>query len=198
MSSPRGEVFLVSGANTGLGNKSVLEYSNHGPAAISLAVRNLGRTSQADGDIKASQPDLSSLSSQLSMLSRSSLQVRIACNILKRNAGITAAPQGLTKEAMDCSSEEIISQAQPSSPHRVTSLVPDAHRHARNSNIDTASLKTAGESLSVLGYSGKSKLARILSKRHLAGNRPVLMAVAIQPDVAGTNLTEGSARWFAG
>ncbi|CRK39984.1 hypothetical protein BN1723_004720 [Verticillium longisporum] len=74
----------------------------------------------------------------------------------------------------------------------------DAHRHAGNSNIGTASLKTTSEIPSVLGYSDRSKLARILSQGHLAENRPVLMAVAIQPDIAFTNLTEGSSRWFAG
>ncbi|KAM9882012.1 short-chain dehydrogenase/reductase [Verticillium dahliae] len=89
-------------------------------------------------------------------------------------------------------------QARPSSSQRVISPVSDAHRHAGNSNIGTASLKTTSEIPSVLGYSNRSKLARILSQGHLAENRPVLMVVAIQPDVAFTNLTEGSSRWFAG
>ncbi|KAM0276051.1 hypothetical protein ACHAQH_007137 [Verticillium albo-atrum] len=215
--SLEGKVILVTGANTGLGKEAVLEFARHAPAAIRLAVGDLDKGNRAAEDIRKQIPsapievlqlDLSSLESVVKAAEIfSSASDRL--DILMLNAGIVATPPGLTKNSYELQfgtnrmghahlatlllpTMKRTAEAQPSKPPRIISLTSYGHRHAAESGIDFASVKTTGEELSVFGYYGQSKLAHILFVRQLAKTHPDLMVVAIHPGVAGTNLTDGS------
>lgn len=98
-------VILVTGANIGLGKQCILEYACHSPRAIYLAARSPAKAQAAIDEIQAQLPtpanikilelDLSSLESVRKAAAKFTAEEE-RLDILMLNAGIMAAPPGMT------------------------------------------------------------------------------------------------------
>ncbi|KAL2784290.1 NAD(P)-binding protein [Aspergillus keveii] len=209
-----GKVILVTGGNMGLGKQCVLEYAKHNPAKIYLAARTPSKAQAALDDIQRTLPkkanivllelDLASLDSVARAASRVLVESE-RLDILMLNAGIMAAPPGLTKDRFELQfGTNYIEHALlarlltpllektallPSADVRIVTLSSHGHMYApKPDGIKYDTLCTEAESLGAYGRYGQSKLAVILWARHAAKIYPQFTIASIHPDVVRTNL----------
>ncbi|KAI2832643.1 hypothetical protein CBS133816_1325 [Aspergillus niger] len=101
-----GKTILITGANSGLGKTSVLEFSRHNPSQIWLAARNLTKAQSAADEIKQQVPTARIHLLELDLSSFASIQKAVEVflstatrlDILMLNAGVMAAPPGMTPD----------------------------------------------------------------------------------------------------
>ncbi|KAF2874874.1 hypothetical protein BDV95DRAFT_486377 [Massariosphaeria phaeospora] len=208
-----GKVILVTGGNIGLGKQCILEYARHNPAQIWLAARNLEKAQAAVDEIQKQLPtpapikllqlDLSSLES-VKKAATTFLAEAPRLDILMLNAGIMAAPPGLTKDGYELQwgtnylGHALLAKlllpvlsstaALPGASVRIVMLSSYGHTLTPPSGIEFASLKTTAESLGPYARYGQSKLAQILWARHMATLYPQFTVVSVHPGVVKTNL----------
>ncbi|EON60863.1 hypothetical protein W97_00073 [Coniosporium apollinis CBS 100218] len=214
-----GKVILVTGANTGIGKATVVALAVHQPERIYLAARDAEKAAGAIKDVEAAVPgacisflelDLASLASVRSAARRVISEVK-RLDILVCNAGIMAAPPGLTVDGYELQFQTnhlghalLIKLLLPTLLH--TAEAPDSDvrvicqsslgfQIAPMGGIRFDSLKTTQEDLSVLPDSfgtyyryGQSKLANILTAAELAKRYPQITAVSVHPGIVDTQL----------
>ena len=190
-----GKVILVTGGNIGLGKQCVLEYARHNPARIWLAARNLDKAKAAADEIQAQlqlsketsgkpspikllQMDLSSLES-VQAAARTVLAESGRLDILMLNAGIMAAPPGLTKDGYELQfgtnflGHALLARlllpllestaAASGADVRVVMLSSHCHMYAlKPEGIRFDTLRTTADDMGPYGRYGQSKLAIIL------------------------------------
>jgi NAD(P)-dependent dehydrogenase (short-subunit alcohol dehydrogenase family) len=212
-----GKVILVTGGNIGLGKQCVLEYARHNPAQIWLAARNLDKARIAVEEIQAQLPtpapikllelDLSSLKS-VQKAAAQFQQEAVRLDILMLNAGIMAAPPGLTADGYEVQFETnylghallaklllpVLSStaSKPDADVRIVMLTSYGHTTAPKEGILFDSLKTSGDTMGPYARYGQSKLAQILWVRKMARLYPQFKLVSIHPGVVQTNLAAGA------
>jgi retinol dehydrogenase-12 len=211
-----GKVILVTGGNIGLGEQSILEFSRHSPAQIWLAARSLEKAQAAADKIRKQVPnapikllelDLASLASVSKAATTFSSQSD-RLDILMLNAGIMAAPAGLTKDSYELQfgtnhmGHALLTKlllpvlkrtAQRSdSDVRVVSLSSGGHALAPSGGIMFDVLKTPANGLNAYTRYGQSKLANVLFARQLAKECPELTVSAVHPGLVQTNLQAGA------
>lgn len=210
-----GKVILVTGGNIGLGQQSILEFSRHNPAQIWLAARNLEKAQAAADEIRKYVPnapikllemDLASFASVSKAATTFSAQSD-RLDILMLNAGIMAAPAGLTKDGYELQFGTnhmghalltklllpvLKSTAQRGCDVRVVALSSSGHALAPSGGIKFDSLKTSADSLGAYVRYGQSKLANVLFARQLAKEYPQFTVTAVHPGLVHTNLQAGA------
>jgi NAD(P)-dependent dehydrogenase (short-subunit alcohol dehydrogenase family) len=211
------KVILVTGANIGLGKQSILEYARHSPRAIYLAARNPAKAQAAIDEIQAQLPtpanikvlelDLSSLDSVRKAAAKFTAEEE-RLDILMLNAGIMAAPPGMTGDGYEVQfgtnyvGHALLAKlllpvlertaSTPAADVRIIMLTSAGHNLCPTGGIDFDSLKTDGEPQGPYGRYGQSKLAQILWVRKMAKLYPEFTMSAIHPGVVSTNLTAGA------
>ncbi|KAL4795123.1 short-chain dehydrogenase/reductase [Aspergillus venezuelensis] len=220
-----GKTILVTGGNIGLGKQSVLEYAKHNPSLVWLAARSRDKAEAAIEEIKAQLPqdikanikflelDLASFNS-IKEAARRVLQESERLDILLLNAGIMAAPPGLTKDGYELQfgtnylghilfAKLLLPLLQktatlPNADVRLINITSRGHTLAPKEGIKYDILRTTAEDLGPYGRYGQSKLAQILWTREAATHYPNIAINAIHPGVVRTNLMNnatGSAWW---
>jgi NAD(P)-dependent dehydrogenase (short-subunit alcohol dehydrogenase family) len=196
--SLEGKVILVTGGNSGLGKQSVLEFARHGAKEIWLASRSTEKSDEAIADIKKEVPDanIKPLSLDLNSLesvrnaARTFTQSSEQLDILMLNAGIMAAPAGLTKDGYELQfgTNHVGHAPLPGSDVRVVVLTSAGAAMAPTGGIQFDSLKTKAEEMATWTRYGQSKLANALFARQLAREHPSWTTAAVHPGVISTNL----------
>ena len=209
-----GKVVLVTGANSGLGKQSVLDFARHKPREIWLAARNVEKARQAVDDIQKEVPGAPIKILELDLTSFESVKNAAAIfqtesnrlHILMLNAGIMATLPGLTKEGYELQFGTnhmghalltklllpVLETTAKAEDVRIISLSSDGHTFWRKGGFDFESLKTPAEKVGAGQRYFRSKLANILWARQMAKLYPQFTVAAIHPGVVQTNLTEGS------
>lgn len=223
--SLEGKVILVTGGNIGLGKQCVLEYARHNPAQIWLAARNTEKAKAAVDEIQKQLPkpanikllemDLASIESVKKAASAFSAESD-RLDILMLNAGIMAAPPGLTKDGYELQwgtnyvGHALLAKllhpvlektaAIPDADVRVIMLSSHGHMYApKPEGIKFDSLRTPADALGPYGRYGQSKLAMILWVKQAAKVYPQFTFASIHPGVVKTNLMNnatGSPAWI--
>ena len=213
-----GKVILVTGGNIGLGKQCVLEYARHNPARIWLAARNVEKAKAAIDEIQAQLPKDTSKPSPISLLhidlsSLESVQTAVRTvlaesgrlDILMLNAGIMAAPPGLTKDGYELQfgtnflghallAKLLLPLLQstattPGADVRIIMMSSHGHMYApKPEGIRFDILRTTANDLGPYGRYGQSKLAMILWVRQMAKLYPQFTLASIHPGVVRTNL----------
>lgn len=204
-------------ANTGIGKATVVALAVHQPERIYLAARDAEKAAGAIKDVEAAVPgarisflelDLASLASVHSAARRVISEVE-RLDILVCNAGIMAAPPGLTVDGYELQFQTnhlghalliklllptLLQTAEaPDSDVRVICQSSLGFQIAPMGGIRFDSLKTTQEDLSILPDSfgtyyryGQSKLANILTAAELAKRYPQITAVSVHPGIVDT------------
>ncbi|WQF87935.1 Putative short-chain dehydrogenase/reductase SDR, NAD(P)-binding domain superfamily [Colletotrichum destructivum] len=214
MPNLEGKVIFVTGGTNGLGKQAVLEFARHKPAQLWLAARNPTVAEQTIQEIRMEVPDAPIQYVQLDLASFAS--IRSAFNtfqekskrldILMLNAGITAAPCGLTDDGYEIQFGTnylggvlltklllptlLATTKKPSADTRVVFLGSEAASMAPSEGILFDSLKTEIEKEGAWVKYGQSKLAVILYARELARRNPELKVSAVHPGFVDTNWAE--------
>ncbi|KAJ5414235.1 hypothetical protein N7509_000862 [Penicillium cosmopolitanum] len=212
-----GKVILVTGANIGLGKQCVLEYARHQPSLIWLVARTLDKAQTAADEIRQqlqvenkNTPPIKPLAMDLSSLSSVTTAAHTIVaessrlDILMLNAGIMAAPPGLTSDGYELQfGTNYIGHALftklllpvlkktaaiPDADVRIISLSSHGHVYAPKEGVLFDTLRTDAESLGPYGRYGQSKLAIILWTRQMASKYPQFTLASIHPGVVRTNL----------
>ncbi|KAF2685639.1 NAD(P)-binding protein [Lentithecium fluviatile CBS 122367] len=212
-----GKVILVTGGNIGLGKQCILEYARHNPAQIWLAARNLEKAKAAVDDIqtqlgtqapiKLLELDLASLESVQRAATKLLSEVD-RLDILMLNAGIMAAPPGLTKDGYELQfgtnylGHALLAKSllpllsttanMPNTDVRIIMLTSYGHTYAPKQGILFDTLKTDGDALGPYGRYGQSKLAMVLWVRKMSRLYPQFTLASIHPGVVQTNLSAGA------
>lgn len=210
------KVILVTGGTNGLGKQSVLEYSQHKPAEIWLAARNLERARATADEIRRSVPDAPIKLLELDLASLESVEAAARkfteesdrLDILALNAGIMATPPGLTKDHYEVQfgtnhmghallTKLLIPVLEktaklPNTDVRIVALSSKGHNWVPRGGIVFDSLKTDASGMGTYARYGQSKLANILFIRQLAKQYPQFTCVAVHPGVVHTNLAAGA------
>ncbi|KAL4908806.1 hypothetical protein BDW74DRAFT_187326 [Aspergillus multicolor] len=213
-----GKVILVTGGNIGLGKQCVLEYAKHNPDVIWLAARNATKAQAAIAEIESQLPKPSETAIKFLELDLSSLEsVKNAAttvlaesprlDILMLNAGIMAAPPGLTVNGYEVQfgtnylSHILLARllmplrektATSFSDARVILLSSYGHNLTPKDGIIFSSLRTDGASLGPYERYGQSKLAMILWAKEAGRRYPNLTVVSVHPGIVRTNLMAGA------
>ncbi|GJD05048.1 short-chain dehydrogenase/reductase [Colletotrichum higginsianum] len=214
MPNLEGKFILVTGGTNGLGKQAVLEFARHKPAQLWLAARNPTVAEQTIKEIRMEVPDAPIQYVQLDLASFAS--IRSAFNtfqekskrldILMLNAGITAAPCGLTDDGYEIQFGTnylggvlltklllptlLATAKEPGADIRVVFLGSEAASMAPSEGILFNSLKTELEKEGTWVRYGQSKLAVILHARELASRNPELKVSAVHPGFVDTNWAE--------
>ncbi|KAK9481961.1 hypothetical protein V1527DRAFT_477938 [Lipomyces starkeyi] len=211
-----GKVIFITGGTSGLGAASVLELAKHNPARIYFSGRNatnalaiINRVQEEGSPTQVSfvNCDLGSLSS-VKQAAENFIANESRLDILMCNAGIMAAPPGLTSDGYEIQFGTnhlghalLIKKLLPLLLH--TAEVPSGDvriivlsslgffLHPR-SGIVFDSLKTIQDFGFFWAWRryGQSKLANILYARELASRYPSLTSVSIHPGVVATGLID--------
>ncbi|KAL4922419.1 hypothetical protein BDW62DRAFT_217303 [Aspergillus aurantiobrunneus] len=220
-----GKTILVTGGNIGLGKQTVLEYAKHNPALIWLAARSLTKAQAALDEIQTQLPqpanirllelDLASLES-VKNAARTVLSESERFDILMLNAGIMAAPPGLTKDGYELQFgtnylghvllvKLLIpllgkTAAIPDSDVRLVLVSSHGYIYApKPEGIQYETIRTDADSLGPYGRYGQSKLAMILWGRQAAQHYPQFKVASVHPGLVRTNLMNnatGSPCWL--
>jgi NAD(P)-dependent dehydrogenase (short-subunit alcohol dehydrogenase family) len=211
-----GKVILITGGNIGLGKQCILEYARHNPAQIWLAARSVEKAKVAIEEIQKQLPNINPATIKILELDLSSLaSVQKAANnfiaqsdrldILMLNAGIMAAPPGLTEDGFELQwgtnylGHALLTRLLlpvlektvriPGADVRIIALSSHGHQYApKPEGIQFDSLKTTADALGPYGRYSQTKLATVLWARQMAKLYPQFTVASIHPGVVQTNL----------
>ncbi|XP_017061483.1 retinol dehydrogenase 13 [Drosophila ficusphila] len=177
-----GKVFIVTGANTGIGKETALEIARRG-GTVYMACRDLNRCERARKEIVKETNNQNVFSRELDLSSQDSIRAFVAgfkkeqnkLDVLINNAGVMRCPKTLTKEGIELQlgvnhighfllTNLLLDLLKKSAPSRIVVVSSLAHARGSINVADLNSEKTYDEGLA---YS-QSKLANVLFTRELA------------------------------
>jgi NAD(P)-dependent dehydrogenase (short-subunit alcohol dehydrogenase family) len=200
-----GRSIIVTGANSGIGLEAAKALAAHG-AAVTLAVRDIGRGADAAGRIRVSAPhadvavervDLADLASIREFAARWSSAHPEGLDVLVNNAGVMAIPRRETADGFEMQlgtnhlghfalTGLLVGSVRPGG--RVVTVSSGAHRFGR---MDFDDLQSARSYQKWRAY-GQSKLANVLFALELHRRAEAagadLLSIAVHPGYAATNL----------
>uniref|UniRef100_A0A6P4FH83 NADP-retinol dehydrogenase n=1 Tax=Drosophila rhopaloa TaxID=1041015 RepID=A0A6P4FH83_DRORH len=177
-----GKVFIVTGANTGIGKETVLEIARRG-GTVYMACRDMNRCEKArqeivretnNTNIFARQLDLSSLES-IRKFAASFKNEQDKLHVLINNAGVMHCPKSLTKDGFEMQlgvnhmghfllTHLLLDVLKKTAPSRIVNVSSLAHTQG-SINVDDLNSE---KSYSRIGAYSQSKLANVLFTRELA------------------------------
>ncbi|XP_002032781.2 retinol dehydrogenase 12 [Drosophila sechellia] len=177
-----GKVFIVTGANTGIGKETVLEIAKRG-GTVYMACRDMNRCEKARQDIIRETNNQNIFSRELDLSSMESIRKFAAgfkkeqdkLHVLINNAGVMHCPKTLTKDGFEMQlgvnhmghfllTHLLLDVLKKTAPSRIVNVSSLAHTHG---SINTADLNSE-KSYSRIGAYSQSKLANVLFTRELA------------------------------
>ncbi|KAK0373420.1 short-chain dehydrogenase/reductase [Colletotrichum limetticola] len=209
--SIKGKVILVTGGTSGLGRQAVLEYARYDPEKIWLAARNAAAAERTIKEIQDEAPNASIEFIYLELTSVASIRkaariIRLKSSrldILMLNAGIVAAPPGLTEDGYEMQfgtnyigsvllakllSPILLDTAEiPEADVRIIFLGSQASSMAPTQGIVFDALKTDFGEVGAWARYGQSKLAVILYARELAKRQTKIKVCVVDPGFVDTN-----------
>ncbi|KAF7556302.1 hypothetical protein G7Z17_g1505 [Cylindrodendrum hubeiense] len=210
--SQEGKVIFITGANTGIGKQTALEFAKHGPAHIFIASRNIenGKAAAAEVYNQATQGtqvsnielDLTSFDS-IKKAVQDFLVVSDKLDILYLNAGVLGAPPRLTKEGYEIQmgtnhmghavllkllTPILLKTAALGGKPRVVSVASMGYKYCNPPRIAFDSLKTVDAPIEGVQRYTQSKLANVLYARKFAEQHPEITIVSINPGEVDTLL----------
>lgn len=222
-----GKVIIVTGGSSGLGKESALQLAKHNPSAIYITARTEARALAAmaeiheavpasKGKIKFLELDLGSLAS-VKKAANEFLSVSSRLDILMNNAGLMAAPAGVTTDGFEVQFGSnymgpslftklllplLLETAETHQADvRVVNLSSELFKQAPAGGLRLDGCMTPMEDISSLARYGQSKLANYYHTLSLAKKHPGLKFVAIHPGVVNTGLFDDFAArrpWLGG
>ncbi|XP_043948136.1 retinol dehydrogenase 13 [Drosophila biarmipes] len=200
-----GKVFIVTGANTGIGKETALEIARRG-GTVYLACRDMNRCEKARKDIIKETNNQNIFSRELDLSSLESIREFAAgfkkeqsrLDVLINNAGVMRCPKTLTKDGFELQlgvnhighfllTNLLLDVLKKSAPSRIVVVSSLAHTRGTMNVDDLNSEKSYDEGLA---YS-QSKLANILFSRELAKRLEGtgVTVNSLHPGVVDTELT---------
>ena len=183
MSEVAGRVFLVTGANTGIGRATAEELARRG-ARVYVASRSAGKGEAAVASIKAAAGSGSVFFLPLDLADLSSVR---ACadaflergeplHVLVNNAGV-AGRRGVTRQGFELTfgvnhlghfalTSALLDRLVSSAPSRVVTVASDSHYSARG--IDFDALRRPARNITGMREYATSKLCNVLFAQELA------------------------------
>ncbi len=203
-----GKVFVVTGANSGIGFEAAKEFARKG-ARVILACRNMGKAQAALSKIRAEVPNARAEVMPLDLASLKSIRQFVAdfaakydrLDVLLNNAGIMMVPYAKTEDGFErqfgtnhlghYALTGLLSDLLLKTPgSRVVTVSSNGHRFG-TMEFDNL-MYTGGKEYSRVGAYGRSKLANLHFtyelQRRLAAKGAGAMAVAVHPGLSATNL----------
>lgn len=201
-----GKVFVVTGANSGIGLEATRVLVDRG-AHVIMACRSLDKAGAAVDLIRANHPDARLEVRELDLADLASvrafadgvLAAHARIDVLVNNAGIMAIPRSETKDGFEMQlgtnhlghfalTGLLLSRLVESGPSRVVTVSSTAHRMGKMDFGDLMSEKSYGDWTAY----GQSKLANLLfafelNRRLKAAKEPV-KSIAVHPGYSATNL----------
>jgi len=189
-----GRTFIVTGANSGLGEATTRALAEHG-ARVIMACRNARKAEAVardiPGDVAVRPLDLADLSSV-----RAFANVTGEFDVLVNNAGIMAVPKARTVDGFESQFGTnflghfaLTGLLLPKLSSRVVTLASEAHRFGR---IDLDDLNWHRRRYRRWAAYGQSKLANLMFAyeldRRLRAKRSPVLSVAAHPGYAATDL----------
>jgi NAD(P)-dependent dehydrogenase (short-subunit alcohol dehydrogenase family) len=205
MGQQSGRVYIVTGANTGIGRVTSAELAKMG-AHVFLACRSAEKTGPVIDEIRKATPeakvehlslDLADLSSVRTAAS-AFLERKLPLHGLINNAGL-AGQRGVTKDGFELAFGTnhlghflftflLLDKLKESAPSRIVNVASEAHYRA--TAIDWKAVRTSTRSAMGFDEYGVSKLANVLFTKELA-RRLVgtgVTAYALHPGVVATDV----------
>ncbi|XP_017132878.1 retinol dehydrogenase 13-like [Drosophila elegans] len=177
-----GKVFIVTGANTGIGKETALEFARRG-GTVYMACRDMNRCETARQDIIRETNNPNIFGRQLDLSSQESIrkfaaefkQEQDKLHVLVNNAGVMRGPKMLTKDGVEMQlgvnhighfllTNLLLDVLKKSAPSRVVVLSSIAHTLGAINVADLNSEKSYDEGKAY----NQSKLANLLFTRELA------------------------------
>ncbi|MDG4833639.1 oxidoreductase [Solwaraspora sp. WMMD1047] len=208
----RGRIFIVTGANSGLGLATTRELTRHGGHVV-LAVRDAAKGERAIAELRADQPDASLEQRHLDLADLDSVRAFAAAlradgvrpDVLVNNAGIMMPPRSLSPQGQESQFAAnhlghfaltglLLDLIRRSPDGRVVTVSSGVHRRGRIHFDDL----TGERSYSPTGFYAQSKFANVLfglelDRRLRAAGLPVRSILA-HPGYAATNLVRPGPR----
>lgn len=205
--SQRGRIAIVTGANTGLGYETALNFAKKDMTVI-MACRNQAKAEKAKADIEAEVPgsdldflpiDLTDLSSVRSF-TKAFREKYDRLDLLINNAGIMFPPYGKTVDGFESQmganyfghfllTALLLEQMPDRAESRVVSLSSGAHRAAKGINFEDLQSE---KSYSKFGAYAQSKLACLMFsdelQRQLLQAGKKILSVSAHPGMSPTEL----------
>jgi NAD(P)-dependent dehydrogenase (short-subunit alcohol dehydrogenase family) len=203
-----GKVFIVTGANSGIGFEAAKEFARNGAETI-LACRNMGKATKARDNIKKEIPDARVKVIQLDLASLRSIREFAEkfkkgykrLDVLVNNAGIMAVPYQTTEDGFESHigvnhlghfalTALLHNVLLTTAGARVVTVSSNGHRMGKMDFNNF--IYEGGKGYSRIGAYGRSKLANLLftyelDKRFKKANIKAI-AVAAHPGSSNTNL----------
>ncbi|XP_017132911.1 retinol dehydrogenase 13-like [Drosophila elegans] len=177
-----GKVFIVTGANTGIGKETALEFARRG-GTVYMACRDMNRCETARQDIIRETNNPNIFGRQLDLSSQESIrkfaaefkQEQDKLHVLVNNAGVMRGPKMLTKDGVEMQlgvnhighfllTNLLLDVLKKSAPSRIVVLSSIAHTLGAINVADLNSEKSYDEGRAY----NQSKLATVLFTRELA------------------------------
>jgi NAD(P)-dependent dehydrogenase (short-subunit alcohol dehydrogenase family) len=200
-----GKVYIVTGANTGIGKVTATELARRG-GRVFLACRTESKTTPVIEEIKREVPgaeveflalDLADLAS-VRAAAQAFLDKKLPLHGLINNAGL-AGSRGLTKDGFELTfgtnhlghfllTTLLLDKLKSSAPARIVNVASEAHYGAKKIDWDAQRKKT--RSISGLDEYGVSKLANVLFTKELARRLEGtgVTTYALHPGVVATDV----------
>ncbi|MCE9572131.1 MAG: SDR family oxidoreductase [Deltaproteobacteria bacterium] len=205
MTDLSGNVFIVTGANTGIGKVAATDFARRG-AHVFLACRSADKTQPVIDEIKRATGndkveflalDLGDLSS-VRTAAATFLARNLPLHVLVTNAGL-AGQRGHTRSGFELAfgtnhvghflfTELLLDKLKASAPARIVNVASTAHYNAKG--IDWDAVRKPTKTLTALDEYAVSKLANVLFTkelaRRLAGTK--VTTYALHPGVVATDV----------
>ncbi|KAJ6035457.1 Short-chain dehydrogenase/reductase SDR [Penicillium canescens] len=214
ISSLSGRVILVTGGNNGLGKETIKQLAAHNPTKIYMGARSIKKAEEAIIDIKREVSsaeivfldiDLASFAS-IKRAAETFLSTNDRLDILINNAGIFAAPPGLTEDGYEVQFGTnymgsalltrlllpiLTKTADTGADVRIVNISSELYRNAPKAGILLKQAKTPLTEISTVARYGHSKLANIYFARSCAKKFPSIKSVSLHPGLVRTNIGGG-------
>jgi NAD(P)-dependent dehydrogenase (short-subunit alcohol dehydrogenase family) len=205
MSELSGKVFIVTGANTGIGKVAATDFAKRG-AHVFLACRSADKTQPVVDEIKRATGndkveflalDLGDLTS-VRTAAATFLARNLPLHVLVNNAGL-AGQRGATKSGFELAfgtnhvghflfTELLLDKLKASAPARIVNVASTAHYNAKG--IDWDAVRKPTKTITALDEYAVSKLANVLFTKELArrleGTK--VTTYALHPGVVATDV----------